>query len=195
MLDYQELETVSLNHYVAPADAEQEVKVSLDSPARMVVDVLTRPPLTLKPDLDIDAARSSMRQAQVRAGLVTGEADELLGIVTLADLESRKVLSLAVSSGQSRSDLTIGDLMTARDELKGVPVRAVETACVGELLQTLNNEGQAQMLVVEPESQRICGIVSASNIARRLQMPVSITQRATSFRALVDVISAGRDLM
>jgi len=50
------------------------------------------------------------------------------------------------------------------------------------------------MLIVEPDTQRICGLVSASDITRRLQVPVEITQRATSFRALVDVISAGRDL-
>lgn len=195
MYQYQELKTLSLSQFGSVAASSQSESVDLDSPARLVVDFLSQQSLTLRPDVGIDAALAAMREVQLRAALVTErEAGDLLGIVTLADLESRKVLSLATSSGLAREDLSIGDLMTPKAELKGVPLSAIETSRVGDLLQTLKHEGQSQMLVVEPDSQRICGLISASDIARRLQMPVAITRRATSFRALVDVISAGRDL-
>jgi hypothetical protein len=48
------------------------------------------------------------------------------------------------------------------------------------------------MLVVRPEDQQICGIISASDIARKLHIPVDITERATSFREIVEVIYGSR---
>lgn len=193
---YQELKTVSLADYRTLVPSDQIEVFDLDSPARLVVtDFLTHRPLTLKPVVSVDNAIAAMRQAHVRSVLVSDDAGSFRGIVTVADLESRKVLSLATSSGQARSDLTIGELMTPKDKLRGVPIGAIDKGSIGELLQTLKHEGQPHMLVVDPDSHCIRGIISASDIARRLRVPVEINQRATSFRELVEVISAGREVV
>jgi hypothetical protein len=65
---------------------------------------------------------------------------------------------------------------------------ALQQGTIGDLLKTLRHEGSMHMLVVDPESQEICGIISASEIARRLQVPVEINLQASSFRDLVDVL-------
>lgn len=137
---------------------------------------------------------SSIRTAHVRSIVVTDSADKFRGITTTADMMNRKVLSLATSSGQARNDISIGELMTPKDKFAGVPIEAINAGNIGELLQTLKNEDRPHMLVVEPQHNRIRGIISASKIAHHLQIPVEINQRATSFKELVDVISAGREV-
>ncbi len=190
---YSELKTVALTDYQSVVESEDVERFDLDSPARLVVtDFLYHKPLVLNPDVGVDEAIAAMRRSHVRSVLIAN--GEFRGIVTVADLESRKVLSLATSSGQSRSDLAISDLMIPKAKLKGVPIGVIETATIGSLLQTLKNEGQQHMLVVDPENQRIRGIISASDIARRLHVSVEINHRATSFRELVEVISSGRDV-
>lgn len=190
---YTELKTVSLSDYQSVIESEDVATFDLDSPARLVVtDFLYHKPLKLHPDVGVDEAIAAMRRAHVRSVLVVN--GEFRGIITVADLESRKVLSLATSSGQARTDLSIGDLMIPKAKLKGVPINVIETANIGSLLQTLKNEGHQHMLVVDPDSQRIRGIISASDIARRLHVSVEINHRATSFRELVEVISAGREV-
>lgn len=194
MCQYQQLKTLSLDHQNVLVAATREGRIDLDSPARLVVDLFSPPPLTLSSELGVDAALRQLHEAHQRVGLVVNGMEEFLGIITLADLESRKVLGLATSAGVARSDLTLADLMTPRAALLGIPLSAVETGRVGDLLQTLERAGQTLMVVLEPESLRICGIVSASAITRRLQLPLAITPRATRFHQLVDVISSGRDL-
>ncbi|SEG75545.1 CBS domain-containing protein [Marinobacterium lutimaris] len=190
---YSELKTVSLSDYQSVVESEDVEHFDLESPARLVVtDFLYHKPLKLNPDVGVDEAIAAMRRAHVRSVLVAN--GEFRGIVTVADLESRKVLSLATSSGQARSDLAISDLMIPKAKLKGVPINVIETATIGSLLQTLKNEGQQHMLVVDPDNHRIRGIISASDIARRLHVSVEINHRATSFRELVEVISSGRDV-
>jgi CBS domain-containing protein len=195
MNKYQELKSVDLAEYSTIVSPGEVASVDLDSPAQLVVtDFNESSPLILRPEVGVDEAIAAMRRAHVRSVLVTDDKGSFRGIVTVADLESRKVLSLATSSGQSRSDLTIGELMTPKAKLKGVPVSAIESGNIGELLQTLRNVGQPHMLVVDPDHHAIRGIISSSDIARRLNVPVEINQRATSFRELVEVISAGREV-
>ncbi|MBV1786840.1 CBS domain-containing protein [Marinobacterium sp. D7] len=195
MHPYHELKTVGLSDYPSVIESDQVESFDLNSPARLVMtDFLYHRPLTLLADVSIDDAIAAMRRAHVRSILVTDTADAFRGIITVADLESRKVLSLATSSGQARGDLTIGDLMTPKEKLRGVTLGAVEKGSIGDLLQTLKNEGQPHMLVVDPDSQRIRGIISSSDIARRLRISVELNLRATSFRELVDIISSGREV-
>ncbi len=192
---YNALKTVTLADYAQILVSERAEHVDLNSPARLVVtDFLDSEPLTMDLDVAVDEAIQAMRKAHVRSILVTDNQALFRGIITVADLESRKVLSLAASSGQSRSDLTIGDLMMPRDKLVGVPMEAIEQGTIGELLQTLKNEGRPHMLVVDPVHKSVRGIISASDIARRLRISVEINQRATSFKELVDIIS-GREVV
>lgn len=195
MQNYNALKTVTLSDYEQILVSERIEHVDLSSPARLVVtDFLDNEPLMMNLDIAVDEAIQAMRRAHVRSILVTDSQNRFRGIITVADLESRKVLSLATSSGQARSDLSIGDLMTPRSKLVGVPISAIDGGTIGELLQTLKNEGRPHMLVVDPATQSIRGIISASDIARRLRVSVEINQRATSFKELVDIIS-GREVV
>lgn len=189
MKNYHELKTIVLEDYTRLAEGADHAITNLDSPAQLVMtDFRQTPPLTMNLTESISDATQAMRKVHVRSVIVTDISKAFRGILTVIDLESRKVLSQATSLGLKREDLSIKDVMVSRDKLRGVPLSALQQGTIGDLLKTLRHEGSMHMLVVDPESQEICGIISASEIARRLQVPVEINLQASSFRDLVDVL-------
>lgn len=187
MQTYQELRTIGLEDYTRLAEGSGVETTSLDSPAEMVMTDFRRvQPLTMSMTESVHDATQSMRKVHVRSVIVTDSSHDFRGILTVIDLESRKVLSQATSLGLKREDLSIKDVMVSRDKLRGVPLSALQQGTIGDLLKTLRQEGSQHMLVVDPDSHEICGIISASEIARCLQVPVEINLQATSFRELVD---------
>ncbi|MBA4503182.1 CBS domain-containing protein [Marinobacterium marinum] len=189
MKNYHEFKTVGLDAYTHLAEGRGREVTSLDSPAEQVMtDFRQVQPLTMSLTESISDATQAMRKVHVRSVIVTDSNAHFRGILTVLDLESRKVLSQATSLGVKREDLSIKDVMISREKLRGVPLAALQQGSIGDLLKTLQHEGSQHMLVVEPGSQEICGIISASEIARRLQVPVEINLQATSFRDLVDAL-------
>ena len=189
MKNYHELKTIGLEDYTRLAEGADHAITNLDSPAQLVMtDFRQTPPLTMNLTESISDATQAMRKVHVRSVIVTDISKAFRGILTVIDLESRKVLSQATSLGLKREDLSIKDVMVSRDKLRGVPLSALQQGTIGDLLKTLRHEGSMHMLVVDQESQEICGIISASEIARRLQVPVEINLQASSFRDLVDVL-------
>lgn len=189
MKNYHELKTIGLEDYTRLAEGADHAITNLDSPAQLVMtDFRQTPPLTMNLTESISDATQAMRKVHVRSVIVTDSSKAFRGILTVIDLESRKVLSQATSLGLKREDLSIKDVMVSRDKLRGVPLSALQQGTIGDLLKTLRHEGSMHMLVVDPESQEICGIISTSEIARRLQVPVEINLQASSFRDLVDVL-------
>ncbi len=188
MRTFRELKTLSLRDYTRLTSPCHE-SLSLESPASSIVTRFesTRP-LALELDVGINEALLMMKKAHVRSVIVMDGAEKFRGIISVSDLESRKVLSIAQSLGQRRDDLSIGDVMTPSSRLAGLSTQQLDGSCIGDILKTLQDVGSQHMLVVRPEGQQICGIISASDIARKLHIPVAITERATSFREIVEVL-------
>ena len=190
MRTYRELKTVSLRDYtrLSKPDALSGV-LTLDSPASSIVTrfEFTRP-LALELDVGINEALLMMKKSHVRSVIVMDSTEQFRGIISVSDLESRKVLSIAQGLGQRRDELCIADVMTPSAKLAGLSLQQVDGCCIGDVLKTLQDVGSQHMLVVNPEDQHICGIISASDIARKLHIPVAITERATSFREIVNVL-------
>ncbi|SIQ59474.1 CBS domain-containing protein [Marinobacterium stanieri] len=187
MHKYHELKTVSLETFKSLSGSESAEGIDLNSPAETVMtDFRHVRPLTMSLNESVNDATQAMRKVHVRSVIVTDSSDHFRGILTVIDLESRKVLSQATSLGLKREDLSIKDVMIPRDKLRGVPLAVLQQGSIGDLLKTLQNEGSQHMLVVNPDNEEICGIISASEIARKLQVPVEINLQATSFRELVD---------
>ncbi len=187
MHKYHELKTLSLEHYQSLASSENAQGIDLNSPAEAVMtDFRHTHPLTMSLNESVNDATLAMRKVHVRSVIVTDSSDHFRGILTVIDLESRKVLSQATSLGLKREDLSIKDVMVPREKLRGIPLTVLQQGSIGDLLKTLQHEGTQHMLVVNPDSEEICGIISASEIARQLKVPVEINLQATSFKALVD---------
>lgn len=60
-----------------------------DPKTTRVEDVMTSNPVTLKPEDDVEAARRTMAEHQIRRVLVVDDAEKLVGIVAQKDLATR----------------------------------------------------------------------------------------------------------
>ena len=194
MNNYNELKTILLDasdHIVRP---EELLEYTLNTPAiEVMTDFEKVQPLMMEQDVSIDEARQMMRKVHVRSVLVIDKDENFRGRLTIADLESRAAMSSATSAGLKRHDISIKEVMTPRDKLHAIPLSEITHASIGDLLRTLQHAGTPHMLVVNPLNHEIRGVISSSDIARRLKVPVEISKRASSFREVVDVLFSGRD--
>lgn len=188
MFNFRTLNTVRLNQSEKVFVDEDASTVTLETPAIAVAtDFKIKRPALLEGDVSIDQALAIMRKSHVRSVLVIDGNEHFLGLLTLADLESRKVLSTAEAMNLKRADLTAADLMTPKQKLFGMPYVEIVRARIGDLLKTLNSLGTQHVLLTDDE-QHIRGIISATEVARMLHVDIDITAKATSFAQIYDVV-------
>ena len=71
--------------------------------------------------------------------------------------------------------------MTPASALEALDLQAVASAQVGHIVATLKAAGRQHTFVTEEGGRRICGLFSATHIARRLGVDVTTHEVATSF--------------
>lgn len=188
------LKTVCLSQAEHIATGEELGMFTLESPAAaLITDFKQKRPAMLEQDLSIDEAIKFMRKSHVRSVIVIDDAENFMGLVTFADLESRKVLSRADQMGLKRTELSIRDLMTPKDKLFGIRLRDVADACVGDMLKTLQHLGKPHVLLTD-ERGDIAGVVSASDVTRKLNIDINITEKVTSFAEIYSVVNGAGEI-
>ena len=175
------------------ADALAAPRVHMDSPAWEVVTDLRRiPAVTVASDVGLDEAHRFMALGGVRSLLVSDDREKVLGILTTSDILGERPVQHMEASGVSRGDLRVGDVMTRAGALDVIARADVLRAQVGDLLATLKVSGRQHALVVDEDDsgrQMIRGIVSLSQIARQLGVPLHTMEVASSFAALERVLA------
>ena len=194
MGEYTKLETVKLEGIYQFCDQFDSQRLELSSDATTVITDFTRrvPQVVLK-DVDIDHALYMMVNGHVRSKMVIDHDDTFLGVVNSKDLTGRKVLSIAQQRNQARSDLTVEDLMTRKADLHAMPYAMVQLAKIGDVLETLKDLGHQHVLLVDNEGV-LRGMISASDIARALHIPVNILQKAHSFKDIFSIIHEHQEM-
>ena len=179
---FKRLPTTSLanvHNILCPA---RNKSIDLHSPALEVfTDFNTTWPLMIEQGTGIEAAREAMKRTHVRLHLVIDQDEHFKGIITLSDLLSVKVMRARVRTGLGVDDLGVVDVMTRREALHAIEYKLFCNARVGDILATMETYGHQHALVVDSEHDQVRGIVSSSDIARALHVPVNINERATSF--------------
>jgi CBS-domain-containing membrane protein len=174
--------SLTLSHVANP-------KITLESPAQSVfVDFDYHQPMSLDQGVSVDDAAYLMRVSHAKIKLVVDRDRHFRGIVSQRDIDSVKVLATASAMGVARADLTVKDIMTPTVRLQGVSRAVLAGASVLDLVEALEFEGQRFLLVLD-EAERICGLISADEIAHRLERHLDIEPVAHSFN---DVFSALR---
>jgi CBS domain containing-hemolysin-like protein len=69
--------------------------------------------------------------------------------------------------------------MRHRTSLRSIDITDLQGASVGDVIHTLQENGEQHCLVIDRKSHHIRGMISASDIARRLHLPVIIEQTPT----------------
>ncbi|KZN60066.1 hypothetical protein N473_25420 [Pseudoalteromonas luteoviolacea CPMOR-1] len=188
MSEFKLLNTTKLEGIYQFCEHYEGNPLSVFSSAEQVVTDFTRrqPQMILK-DVDIDHALFMMVNGHVRCKLVIDHDDTFVGVVNSKDLTGRKVLTTAQKRNVVRSDLTVEDVMTTKSELHAMYYDCVKDARIGDILETLKELGHQHVLLMDG-NQGLRGMISASDIARALHIPVNILQKAHSFKEIFEII-------
>lgn len=182
MKEFKKLQTRGLQAIDEIVQPEEERNVDIYSSAmEILTDFSKQKPLMIEEQTSISEARAMMMRSHVRLKLVIDHEENFKGIVSLADLVSSKVMLARERTGLALPDLVVADIMTVKKALRGIDIRDFKQARIGDLLSTMESLGEQHVLVVDSAEGCIRGIVSSSDIARSLQVPVFIAERASTF--------------
>ncbi|HEX5802262.1 MAG TPA: CBS domain-containing protein [Azospira sp.] len=167
--------------------------VRLDSPALQVMTDLTRiPAASIPADALVAEANQSMIYRGVRMLFVVDEAKQLLGIVTASDVLGERPLQAAQNHGLARHELRVAHIMTPLARIDSIDLSMVTRAEVGHVVATLKACGRQHAIVVDRDAhgrQVVCGVFSATQIARQLGMPLPTGETARTFAEIEAAIA------
>jgi CBS domain-containing protein len=173
--------------------SESLSQVTADSPALAVfTDFQIKTPYTIDPDTTPADAERLMLEAHVKMKIVVDADNNLLGILSLRELDEERIIT-RVANGMARAEITVADLMIPKARLKAISYKELGVAKVQDVLDALSAEGLQHCLVVDSGSQTIRGLISASDIARKLHIPLSV-HKAPSFAEIVEAVATASSL-
>jgi CBS domain containing-hemolysin-like protein len=176
-----------------PADSYAPKPVSIESPA---VDVMTDlrvvSAATVSAAENINQASQKMIARRVRLLLVVGTNGGVEGLITARDTMGEKPLKRLQERGGKHGDLTVADLMVPRNSIDVLDIDTVLRAKVGNVIETLKNNGRQHALVVERDSvsggEIVRGVFSATQIARQLGVAIPIMEVAHTFAEITSAL-------
>ena len=177
-LDFYDVDPV--DELVWP-DRDQEI--ALDAHALAILtDFKEHKPLIVDVSATAVEAESLMRKAHVRMKIVVDKDSKFLGIIDLNDLNGQELIK-RVAEGHCRDKMMITEFMQPKEMLKVLDYEELQTSSVGEVVEALKSSGQQHCLVVDRKRHQIRGVISASDLARHLKLPVDISNDS-SFLAI-----------
>ena len=181
------ISTISTSLIEQPADHRA---LSLHSRATEVfTDFAVQQPQMIEQSTSIDDAGELMRKTHVKLKLVIDSREIFRGVITLEDLMSAKVIREMENWRLARHEMTVGQVMTPRNALRAIDRVDFAAATIGDVLATMKKYGEQHVLVVDTKRGSIRGIVSASDIARRMHVPIVISERANSFSDICKAVN------
>ena len=164
---------------------QDQSATTLDSPAISVMTDLTRVAAAVAlTGMTVDEANRYMIQRGVRMLLVLDEQELLAGLVTATDILGEKPVTLARERGVRHSDILVADVMTPANRLDAFDLHAVQGACVGHVVASLQRTRRHHALVTQQDASggtEVRGIFSLSQIARQLGTTLQLPEAADSF--------------
>lgn len=195
MRDFKIIPTVDSSISCANVTTEGLSHIDIHSSAEYVInDINCIVEQMIAPDTSIDEALSVMRLSNRKSKLYVGTDTKLLGVVSGLTLLSRVVLMTANKKGVARADLTVSDVMSQAYKMPALRKSNVHRACIGDIKETMESLGEAHIQVVD-ENNKICGIISSTDISRVLHEPVYINATAHSFKDYFDVMQKHEELI
>lgn len=166
----------SSTHLVQPEEFDE---ITLESSIRHIfTDFKKHKPLVIEADTLACDALYLMQKTHVHLQLVIDKNNGLMGTISQNELNEQQFL-IEQKKGFDRYQLTVGDLMVDRENIKGLHYRLLDLISIGDLIESLKKEGMQHCLVTDPENQQIRGVISARDISRRLHIPVDIESPQT----------------
>lgn len=172
-------------HLVQPDEFHE---LDIASPAlEIFTDFKKHMPLVIEGCVPAKDVEVMMRKAHVKLKLVVDADNEFTGTISIEDLDEQHFMT-RIATGYARHEILAQDLMTPKARILALSLDDLERASIGEVIKALQKQGQQHCLVVDRSGRQIRGLISASDVARRLHIPIHI-ERVPSF---VDIFSSVR---
>lgn len=170
------------------ASPDDNAALEMDSPAvGLFTDFREHEPQVVDATMRADAARREMLHTHGKMRLVVDHNDVFVGTVSVEQLAEAQLLA-HLHKGDSRNEVVVSDLMTRRDRIHAVSYDDLTSATVADVIETLRSNGERHCLVVDTRTNQILGIIAASDIAKRLHMPIEI-KTAPTFGEIVSALA------
>lgn len=179
----------SVAHMVQPDEFND---LDIHSPAtEFFTDFKKHRPMTIEGSARAVDVELLMRKAHVRMNLVVDADNEFIGTISSEDLSEQHFM-IRVANGERLGEIFVSDMMCPKRAILALDLEQLERSSIGDIVQALQRTGQQHCLVVDRAHDHIRGLISASDVARRLHMPIRI-ERVPTF---VDIFrSIHRQLM
>ena len=128
-----------------------------------------------------------MAKAHVQMKIVISESSDFLGIVSAKELSEQNMIT-EVAKGVAREKIIVQDMMLPRYSLQAINNSDMEDATVKDVITSLKNYNLSHCLVVDRVHHHIRGVISSSDIARKLHLPLAINTKM-SFKRLYEAIT------
>ncbi len=166
----------NVSHLVQP---EEFGGLDMDSPAtEFFTDFKKHRPLIIEGDTPALDAAMLMRRSHARMKLVTDAKGEFIGTITIDDLSDVNLM-VKVANGERLKDVTVSEMMCPKRDILAMDIQEIENATIGDVIETLQRSGQSHCLVVDKSCDHIRGLIAASEVERRLHMPIKIEKIPT----------------
>ncbi|MFN7085898.1 MAG: CBS domain-containing protein [Burkholderiales bacterium] len=185
--DYAPLASHALQAGVGYAQPTQAVpeKVTPDDPALQVMTDFKRvTAVIILAGETLDEAHSRMIRRGVRLLLVVDQDRKVVGLITANDILGERPVQVITQCGIRREELLVRDVMTPQERLQVLDLEDVRVAKVGHIVATLKAAGRQHALVAETDArgrQTVCGMFSATQIARQLGATIHTSEVARTF--------------
>lgn len=168
--------TDAVDHLVCP---EEFNDIDVDFPALTIfTDFKQYSPSIIESSMPAVEAESLMRKFHDQLALVVDSSRELVGTISLSQLNDQQLIPL-ISKGNGREEILVRELMLTRSKVKVLRLSELQESSVGDVVEVLKQHGEQLCLVVDGENHHIRGLISISDIARRLHVPICITKPLT----------------
>ena len=160
-----------------------EIKaISLDTLAlEFFTDFKLTKPLVIESSISAVEVKNLMLKTHVRLLFVINEQHQFLGVISADDLAERKIVQ-KISDGFKREDIAVTDFMKRKQDLLALDYGELVSVSIGGVIKVLKDSGQQHCLVIDKHSNTIRGIFSASDISRKLHLPIDIQDKSSFYK-------------
>lgn len=168
--------------------AEENTSVTIESPAlAFAIDFSLTRPLVIDAGMAAIDVRKLMKKNNVRMQFVVNDNNDFIGIVTTDDLIDGNLIKV-VSEGFKREDIPVKMFMTERQHLKALDYKEISRCTIADVIAIMKESGQQHYLIVDLSTHTIRGVISASEISRRLDISLDIQQKSDFYRAFATAV-------
>ncbi|WP_269517936.1 CBS domain-containing protein [Alteromonas sp. BMJM2] len=167
-----------------------ESKVTLTSSAMSVfTDFKQYMPLVIDENALATRVENIMRQSHVRMMLVVNASNAFSGIITSQDVHEQHIVRQVAELQIPRDSLVVRDFMQDKTSLMSFDYTELAKSSVGDVIETLKDYGQHHCLVLDRGTHEVRGVISVSDIARKLKAPLDVQDKPT-FSQLIRALAA-----